>query len=446
MDDFRRSQEDPLHDDAAGKTAADRHVHRANGDPQEGTVPFPTDPSSRRRPSRASSRQSSVSQQGDIDNEHLSGDAVRQSLRKGFQPKRSMTLPDERLMFPDVAMPTSDVAGLGIGFRPQSMRIIKGSPKISESSASSDDEASVPRPQPALGSGLSFRQKRALSSASPGPSKYPGMLLIPDPGVSPKTSPRRRMTSGNSSPDLNHLGNISPGQRSSSPGRMSGPSSLRSPPVASTSRLQAVVDHSIRAGRNRRLSQSAMSVSSADTRLVRRRRTSPGIPTTPVDGGQHTVVASPVSSTFEPGGSGTTTPTSIHPASGLKRNSSLTRGLPLERFDTPSQNGRDSLSSARGANDDESMNEERADVADTINRKRKQSVDPNHAPRRRLTSAEGVENAPGMVELRSGKTENASMNGKGKHRTPLVEMGFEASLGGTGMEEGRPSSSAGKPM
>ena len=437
-----------MRDDAAGKTAADRHVYRANGNPEEGMVPSPTDPSPRCRPSRASSRQSSVSHQGDIENEHLSGDAVRHPLRKGVssQPKRSMTLPDERLMFPDVAMTASDVAGLGIGFRPQSMRINKGSAKIPESSASSDDEASVPRPQPALGSGLSFRQKRALSTASPGPSKYPGMLLIPDPGVSPKTSPRRRMISGNSSPDLNHLGKHSPRQRSSSHGRVSGSSSFRSPPVASTSRLQTLVDDSIRAGRDRRLSQSGLSVSSADTRLARRRRTSPGIPTTAVDGGQHTIVASPVSSTFEVGGSGTTTPTSIHPASGIKRNSSLTRGLPLERFDTPSQQGKDSLSSARDANDDESMNKERADVADTVNRKRKQSVDPNHAPRRRVTSAEGVENMQDMVEARSGKTENASMNGKGKHRAPLLEMGFEASLGGTGIEESRPSANAGRSM
>lgn len=360
-----------------------------------------------------------------------------------------MTLPDERLMFPDTDLQTSDITGLGIGIRPHSMRIMKGSPKVSESSASSDEEASVPRPQPSLGSNLSFRQKRAQSSATAGPSNYPGMLHILDSAVSPKTVPRRRMTSAGSSPDLVHLGNKSPSQRSSSPGRVSVPSSLRSPTVASTSRLQAIVDDSVRAGRDRRLSQSGLSVSSADTRFARRRRTSPGSATTPVDGrshGPHVIVASPVSSTFEGGGSGTTTPTSIHPASGPKRNSSLSYRMPSERFETPSQFDKDSPSSARDANDDDSMNEERADVADTVNRKRKQSVDPSYAPRRRLTSAEGAENVPDAEETRNGKEGQGNMNGKAKHRAPLVDMGFEGSLGTPKIQENHPSSSAGKLM
>lgn len=440
MDYFRRSEDDPLRDDAADRIVVDRHVHYGN-DETKGTVPLPKDTTYRREPLR----KSTGSYQEDTNVEHLNGDAAQHLQRKGVtaQPRRSMTLPDERLMLSEDGSHRSDLTGLGIGIQPQSMRIIKGSPKVSESSASSDDEASVPRPQPSLGSNLSFRQKRAQSSAMAGPSKYPGMLHIPDSGISPKSTPRRRMTS---SPDSTQMGNRSPLLRSSSPGRIPVPSSLRPPPVASTSRLQVLLDDSVRTGRARGFSQSGLSVPSADGRSARRRRTSPGTTTTPIDGGSHPFVASPVSSTFEGEGSGTTTPTSIHPATGSKRNSSLSHRLPSEHLGSISHGDKDSPSSAREANDDDSMNEERADIADTVNRKRKQSVDPSHAPRRRLVSAEGAENIPQTDDARNGKVGNGDLNGngKGKHRAPLVNLGFETHLGIPGVEENRPPSSAGQ--
>jgi hypothetical protein len=426
-----------LRDDAADRIAENRHVHYGN-DETKGTVPLPKDATYRREPLR----KSTGSYQEDITGERPNGDAAQHLQRKGVtsQPKRSMTLPDERLMFPEDGSRRSDLTGLGIGVQPQSMRIIKGSPKVSESSASSDDEASVPRPQPSLGSNLSFRQKRAQSSATAGPSKYPGMLHIPDSGISPKSTPRRRMTS---SPDSTQMGNRSPLLRSSSPGRVPVPSSLRPPPVASTSRLQVLVDDSVRTGRARGFSQSGLNAPFTDGRLARRRRTSPGTAATPIDGGAHPFVASPASSTFEGEGSGTTTPTSIHPASGTKRNSSLSYRLPSERLGSISRGNKDSPSSAREANDDDSMNEERADVADTVNRKRKQSVDPSHAPRRRLVSAEGAENVPETDGAKSGKIGNGNVNGNGKHRAPLVDLGFETSLGIPSLEESPSATSTG---
>jgi hypothetical protein len=55
--------------------------------------------------------------------------------------------------------------------------------------------------------------------------------------------------------------------------------------------------------------------------------------------------------------------------------------------ETPSQDGKDSLSSAREANDDESMNEERADVADFID---SSSLASRADERLSLPSCEGV--------------------------------------------------------
>lgn len=434
----RVSTQDPLRDGAPVNNAADRHVHYYQSEP-DGDLPSPKDTSTVRHTSQK--RINSHHERDGKGGVESNGSARPLPRRKSnFQPKRSMTLPGD-LEYPDVGHHTPGV-GLGIGVPSTLARIPRGSPRISEYSSSSDDDTFVPKPHPGLGTSSSFRHKRLQSSAAPGPSRYPGMLQIPDSSISPRTASKRRVTSTGSSPDPTAR-NASPlVERSNSPIRGSVPSPSHTPPIAAATRLQAIIDDSMGETRARRRSRSTYDVSPFDDRS--RRQGSPTSALPDGEGGQLPEFPGPYPHAAE--GTGTTTPKSARPQSRSRsrsrRNSAASARLPFAAL-KPRQGPHDSESSSQKAGADNAINQERVDVAKTLIRKRKQSEDHALGSHRRSMSIGPSNGLPEAAEVKNGKPGPGS-EGKPKKRAPLDSMGFEGSLDTPRLELGHSSETAGE--
>lgn len=428
--------------DGAPNNAADRHVHYHQSEP-DGNLPSPKDTSTIRHTSQK--RIHSHHERDGKGGVESNGSARPLPRRKSnFQPKRSMTLPDD-LEYPDDGNFASGV-GLGIGVPSTLARIPRGSPRISEYSSSSDNDSFVPKSHPGLGTSSSFRQKRLQSSAMPGPSRYPGMLQIPDSSISPRTASKRRVASMGSSPDSTPRNGSPLVQRSNSPIRGTIPSPSHAPPIAATTRLQAIVDDSIGANRDRRRSRSAHDVSPADNRSSQKRRGSL-INTLPDgDGEARRFPESPGSYAMGAEGTGTTTPLSTRPPSRSRsrsrRNSTASARVPLPTL-KPRQGPNDSESSTQRAGAEDTINQERVDVAKTLSRKRKQSEDHAFGLHRRSTSIDPIDRSPETTSFKNGKPGHIQ-EGKTRHRAPLDDMGFEGTLGTPRLEPSHSSETSGE--
>lgn len=339
-----------------------------------------------------------------------------------------MTLPDD-MGYPDGEMHESGI-GLGIGVSPSIGRIPRSSPKISEYSSPSDSDGDVPRSHPGLGTSSSFRQKRLQASAMPGPSRYPGMLQIPDSTFLPRTVSKRRIASTGSTPDSMVQHGSPLVYQSSSLAQAPVPSPSHTPPLAATSRLQAIVGDSVTAGRDRRRSQSV--VSSMSDRSGRRRRRSPdnGIVKDGVQIQQRP--RSPGSYAVRADSAGTTTPLSTRPPSRSqsqsrsRRSSIASARLPFPPL-KPLARPDDSQSSTSRVGAEETVDPARVDVAKTLSRKRKQSEDHASGARRRSLSTVP---ADGLLETTAGKNGKSIHvpEGKNRPRAPLDDMGLEGAL------------------
>ncbi|KAJ9125273.1 hypothetical protein QFC22_000228 [Naganishia vaughanmartiniae] len=350
--------------------------------------------------------------------------------RRNRQQKRSMTFPDEymngrtnRTGLETTLDPAQGInSGLGFGFassRRGSLRLQTGSVVANNilSSPSSDDEDSFHS-----GPNLSFRKERthvAVTSplAMAGPSRYPGMLQLSLPQqlqgeyreVSPRTVQRRRMasTGGGRSPDISPAGNTVPTPR----GIATSPLST-TPPVGALPRLQAIGQQE----RPRRLSIQSLSAGKHDRTASKLRRISTddyvsagghrrkssshwvlhdSLPFMAGSGESTTSMTTPIPSRPPSRHRRDSTMSAVHPT-----NASSSKPTTNKQQQRPQQGSRaseDHHSSTHGPSGDESMNEEKQDIAKTVGRKRKQSEDLQAAQADRLRQQQRSMSTPVMM-------------------------------------------------
>lgn len=109
----------------------------------------------------------------------------------------------------------------------------------------------------------------------------------------------------------------------------------------------------------------------------------------------------------------------------------------------PLQGSNDSESSPHRAVTQEMVNQERADLAKTLSRKRKQSEDHSVGVPRRSLSVGPLDGLPEGTEIKNGKPDHIP-EGKARHRALLDDMGLEGALKEPRVEASHSLDSAGK--